>query len=161
VELDLVTLVNKLFAAYTGVYPRHALALEVQPSSATVIGVADLIVQALDKLLENAASFCPEGGEIKLQLAEEEDYWNLSVTNEGPTLPPGIRGRLFEPMVSLREQQTSSVHLGLGLHIVRLITDFHHGRVSAHDLADHSGVIVNLQLPRADRPRKLDEKSIG
>jgi K+-sensing histidine kinase KdpD len=123
----------------------------MQVSCAPVTGVADLIVQALDKLMENAASFCREGDEIKLQLSMAADTWNLSLFNEGPTLPSDIQDRLFDPMVSLRKEQTDNVHLGLGLHIVRLITDFHHGRVSAENLADGSGVVINLRLPRADR----------
>ena len=83
-----------------------------------------------------------------MHLREEPGYWNLSVANEGPALPAGIKDRLFEPMVSLREQQTGSVHLGLGLHIVRLIVDFHHGRVSVDNLADDSGVVISMRLPR-------------
>ena len=151
VELDLVPLVGELFTAYRGVYTQHRLSLDMQVSCAPVTGVADLIVQALDKLMENAASFCREGDEIKLQLSMAADTWNLSLFNEGPTLPSDIQDRLFDPMVSLRKDQTDNVHLGLGLHIVRLITDFHHGRVSAENLADGSGVVINLRLPRADR----------
>ena len=98
VELDLVPLFEKLFAAYRAVYSRFQLSLDIHPTTATVVGAPDLIVQALDKLMENAVSFCPEGGQIILQLAAEEDYWILSVSNEGPTLPSGIRDRLFDPM---------------------------------------------------------------
>ncbi|MCB1706565.1 MAG: proteobacterial dedicated sortase system histidine kinase [Halioglobus sp.] len=148
VELDLVPLLTDVCEAYREVYPQHRLALEVQVASAPVAGVADLIIQALDKLMDNAASFCSEHGNITVHLREEPGYWNLSVANEGPALPAGIKDRLFEPMVSLREQQTGSVHLGLGLHIVRLIVDFHHGRVSVDNLADDSGVVISMRLPR-------------
>ena len=150
VELDLVPLMTELCEAYREVYPHHRLTLDIQVASAPVAGVADLIIQATDKLMDNAASFCPEHGEITLHLGadtEQTDYWTLSIANEGPALPAGIRDRLFEPMVSLREQQTGSVHLGLGLHIVRLIVDFHHGRVSVDNLPDDSGVVISLRLP--------------
>ena len=110
-------------------------------------GAADLIVQALDKLMENAASFCREGDDITLRLRREESSWNLSVSNSGPALPQGLRDRLFDPMVSLRKEQAGDVHLGLGLHIVSLILDFHGGRVTADNLPDKSGVIISLQLP--------------
>jgi nitrogen fixation/metabolism regulation signal transduction histidine kinase len=39
------------------------------------------------------------------------------------------------------------VHLGLGLHIVRLIVDFHHARVKAENLPDNDGVRVSIYLP--------------
>ena len=59
-----------------------------------------------------------------------------------------MRDRLFDPMVSLRDEQTGSVHLGLGLHIVRLITDFHHGKITADNLADDAGVVFVLRVPQ-------------
>jgi signal transduction histidine kinase len=59
-----------------------------------------------------------------------------------------MRDRLFDPMVSLREEQTGTVHLGLGLHIVRLIADFHHATISADNLADGSGVVFVLRVPK-------------
>jgi two-component system sensor histidine kinase ChvG len=39
------------------------------------------------------------------------------------------------------------VHLGLGLHIVRLIVDFHQGRVKAENMPGSSGVAVTIHLP--------------
>ena len=146
-ELDLVPLITELFAVYRGIYPQYNLSLDIQDTGAPVTGVADLIVQALDKLMENAASFCHEGGDITLQLRREENSWNLSLSNSGPTLPQGLRDRLFDPMVSLREEQTGDVHLGLGLHIVSLISDFHGGRVTADNLPNESGVIISLRFP--------------
>ncbi|CAA0107961.1 Sensor protein CreC [Halioglobus japonicus] len=148
VELDMVPLLTELMDAYRAVYPNHQLSLDIQVTSAPVAAVADLIIQAMDKLIENAASFCPEHGKITIHLGVETDYWILAIANEGPALPEGIKDRLFEPMVSLRDQQTGSLHLGLGLHIVRLIVDFHRGRVSVDNLEDDSGVIISIRLPR-------------
>ena len=147
-ELDLVPLLTELIEAYRAVYPNHRLLLDIQVTSAPVAAVADLIIQAIDKLIDNAASFCPQHGEITIRLDVETDSWILAIANEGPALPAGIRDRLFEPMVSLRDQQTGSVHLGLGLHIVRLIVDFHRGKVNVDNLEDDSGVIISIRLPR-------------
>ena len=146
-ELDLVPLMTELFAVYRGIYPQYQLSLDIQDTCAPVTGVADLLVQALDKLMENAASFCREEGDITLRLRRQESSWNLSLSNSGPTLPQGLRDRLFDPMVSLRKEQTGDVHLGLGLHIVSLISDFHGGQVTADNLPDESGVIISLRLP--------------
>ena len=67
--------------------------------------------------------------------------------NAGPALPPGVQSRLFEPMVSLREHGEEEVHLGLGLHVVRLISEFHRGNVSAENLPENLGVRFSLSLP--------------
>ena len=115
-----------------------------------VAAVPDLIVQALDKLMDNAASFSPAQGKIELRLKAVSDGWDITVSNEGPTLPEELRDQLFDPMVSLRDTPSSGVHLGLGLHIVRLIVDFHLGRVKADNLPDKPGVAVMLHLPSGE-----------
>ena len=146
-QVDLVPLLREVFAAYRGIYPGHELSLKLEVEQAPVSAVPELIVQALDKLMDNAASFCPAGGRISLQLAAAAKHWELSVSNQGPPLPDSLQEGLFDPMVSMRENASSGVHLGLGLHIVRLIVDFHHGRVKAGNLPDGDGVRVSIYLP--------------
>ncbi len=148
-RVDLVPLLREVFAAYSGVYPDHRLSLDLQNGEAWLQGVPELIVQALDKLMDNAASFCPRGGAITLALAPGAGCWELSVSNEGPPLPGELHDRLFDPMVSLRQGESGGVHLGLGLHIVRLIAEFHRGRVRAENLPEQAGVRVTLVLPAA------------
>jgi two-component system, OmpR family, sensor histidine kinase ChvG len=169
-QLNLVPLLREVFKAYRGVYPQHQLALELPADPARVMGVPELIVQALDKLMANAASFCPAGGNIKLRLATgAPGSWDISVSNEGPGLPDELQERLFDPMVSLRdapgsiahtasntalgsatsERESAGVHLGLGLHIVRLIVDFHRGQAWAANLADNQGVCLTMRFPSA------------
>jgi two-component system sensor histidine kinase ChvG len=95
----------------------------------------------LDKLFENAASFTPTGGRITLTL----DQSCLCVSNEGPLLPASMQTQLFDSMVSVRDQ-SDQVHLGLGLHIVRLIVDFHGASVRAENLQDGSGVVFIIEF---------------
>ena len=146
-DLDLVPLLRELFQAYQGVYRQHRLSLVIEPDTAPASAAPDLLVQALDKLMDNAASFSPPGGNIELGLGDNGEYWNIRVDNTGPTLPPNMQQQLFEPMVSLREQGAEGVHLGLGLHVARLISEFHHGQISAENLPDGKGVRFVLSLP--------------
>ena len=53
-------------------------------------------------------------------------------------------------MVTLRDETAADIHLGLGLHIVRLIVDYCGGRVTATDLPDLTGVSFTLFLPAVD-----------
>lgn len=146
-EIDLVPLIQEVFAAYQEIYPRHSLELVLSRESAIVNGVPELLVQALDKMMDNAASFCPPGGDITLTLKQAENNWAIAVENQGPPLARELRDRLFDPMVSLRKEEVDSVHLGLGLHIVRLIADFHCGQVQAGNLLSGEGVVVSITIP--------------
>lgn len=148
-QINLAPLLQQVFQAYREIYTEHRLTLDLAADEAWVVAVPELLVQALDKLLDNAASFTPSGGAIALALQRRGDVWALSVSNTGPALSDNDRESIFEPMVSLRERGGDDVHLGLGLHIVRLIADFHRGTVRAENLAQAAGVIITLELNAA------------
>lgn len=152
IKFDLTELVRNIGIAYRESFSAYAIETEVPPEPCFVEGSPDLIVQMLDKLMDNAVDFCADGGRIVLRLATEPRSCTLSVANSGPLLPPQLDGRLFESLVSHRPASESRPHLGLGLFIVRLIADFHRGAVTATNLSDGSGVVFALELPRASPP---------
>ncbi|RLQ22710.1 hypothetical protein DWB85_06940 [Seongchinamella sediminis] len=145
--LDLVPLLKEVHAAYGAVYSRHPVRLEIDTGQATISGVPELVIQALDKLVANAVSFSEPQSPITLSLTGVQDGWELAVRNAGPTLPPGLAQSMFDPMVSQRERTGDSVHLGLGLHVVRLISDYNRGRVAATNTANPPGVAVRMWFP--------------
>jgi dedicated sortase system histidine kinase len=148
VPLDLRAVVESCCAAYRDIYPDRQIALAVTAASTQVIGSGDLVAQLLDKLVDNAVSFSPPGSRIDVELVQLAGQLVLSVTNRGSTLPVHMRDQLFGSLVSIREKSDGRPHLGLGLHIVALIAEFHGGRAEASDLADGSGVVFRVYLPR-------------
>ncbi|MEO8506990.1 MAG: ATP-binding protein, partial [Betaproteobacteria bacterium] len=130
-------------------YPAAAIAF-VSPTAQIVLdGAPDLIAQMLDKLVANAVEFAA-GGAIDIRLENAGPEVRLAVANDGPPLPEGMAGRLFDSMVSVRPGgESGAPHLGLGLYIVRVIAQFHGGRAEAANKPDGAGVIVAVTLPRA------------
>ncbi|MGD8783950.1 MAG: proteobacterial dedicated sortase system histidine kinase [Thioalkalispiraceae bacterium] len=112
-----------------------------------VIGAPDLVAQLLDKLISNAIDFMQPATAIEIKLRQEANTIVLSVSNTGPVLPAEMQANLFESMVSVRDKKAEQPHLGLGLYIVRLITEFHHGRVYAANKTDNSGVEFHVEFP--------------
>ncbi len=115
----------------------------------------ELVAQALDKLLDNALSFTPEQGWLRLSLRAMADGAEIELANQGPLLPEAMQGRLFDSLVSLRERATpgDAPHLGLGLYVVRLVAERHGGMAAARNLDNGSGVAFTLQLRGMPRPR--------
>ncbi|MFC5581701.1 ATP-binding protein [Rhodanobacter terrae] len=115
----------------------------------------ELIAQALDKLLDNALSFTPERGWLRLSLHATPDGAEIELANQGPLLPEAMQGRLFDSLVSLRDKTTpgDAPHLGLGLYVVRLVAERHGGVASARNLDDGSGVAFSLRLHGMPRQR--------
>ena len=153
--VEIGELLGEVCRAYRDLYRQHRIELTVElkggdsdGSTVWITAVPDLLVQMLDKLMENAASFCPEQKAIALALAVNKSDIRISVSNDGPLLPDTMQSQLFDNMVSMRGDNEKDIHLGLGLHIVSLIVDYHGGRVSAENRADRSGVVFHIHLPR-------------
>ena len=108
-------------------------------------GAPDLFCQALEKLMANAVDFHTEGSRIEICLDMLPNGMQLSVINQGPSLPKEID--LFKSMVSGRTGRSDEPHLGLGLYLVRLIAEFHHGQAFAQNLSDNTSVKIGIQIP--------------
>lgn len=149
-SFDLREVVQGCIEGYRLAHAGRTLEFLAPPAQLKMRGAPDLIAQLLDKLVANALEFGKAGAPVTIELREAGNRALLSVRNEGPPLPREMQGRLFESMVSVRpEQAGAEPHLGLGLYIVRLIAEFHRGRVTAGNRADTSGVEVIVELPLA------------
>lgn len=154
-EFDLADLLRGCVEGYAQAYPDHRFELSCPLQTCALVGSGDLIAQLLDKLVDNAVAFSAAQHAIDISLQDQADFVVLSVTNRGSSLPASMRKQIFNSMVSLRsERADDEPHLGLGLFIARLIVEIHRGRISAENLADGSGVVFRIELPRtpADQP---------
>ncbi|NCF73026.1 MAG: hypothetical protein GWP67_05925 [Gammaproteobacteria bacterium] len=141
---------NVLFStvnAYRDVYKERSFDFDSALPSAPATGSPELIIQMLDKLVDNAVGFSATGDTIKIRLGEQEGQFLLTVTNPGPPLPDRMRTQLFDSMVSMRGGEDSR-HLGLGLYIAKLIVEGHGGSIAADNVKD--GVVFEVRLPGQD-----------
>jgi two-component system, OmpR family, sensor histidine kinase ChvG len=146
VSFDLVPVLASAVAAYRAAFPGRSFRAELPAEALTMNGAPDLIVQMLDKLIENAVDFSPAGAIITVRLRPEAEAAIIEVENPGPPLPP--QGQLFESLWQSRTGADSRPHFGLGLYIVRLIALFHGGAATAADLPGGGGVSFSVRLPR-------------
>jgi signal transduction histidine kinase len=151
-QFDLVPVVEAASSAYRLAFPQRQFATELPAVPVMIEGAPDLIVQMLDKLIDNAVDFSPPGATITVRLALEPSAAVLEVANPGPALPPEIRGKLFESLWQSRagKEGDSRPHFGLGLYIVRLIAEFHGGQASATSLPGDTGARFSVRLSLAE-----------
>ena len=148
VSFDLVPVLESAVAAYRGAFPERSFRTELPAEGVVIRGAPDLIVQMLDKLIDNAVDFSPAGALIIVRLCLDSQAAVIEVDNPGPALPAHVQGRLFESLWQSRAGADSQPHFGLGLYIVRLIAEFHGGEASAANLPDGSGVRFAVRLSR-------------
>jgi signal transduction histidine kinase len=145
---DLAPLVAGCVEGYRAACPERPFELVRVDSPLAMRGVPDAIAQLLDKLAENANDFAPAGSPVRVSVTREGDRARLAVENDGPPLPD--TAHLFDSMVSMRGGERGAReqgHLGLGLYIVRLVAEFHGGRVHAENAAPARGVRFVVELP--------------
>ena len=156
-DFDLRALVAGCAEGFRGLAGSREIRTELPNAAVPFHGAPDLIAQALDKLFDNARSFSAEDGWIRIALDTEESGITLRMANSGPQLPTAMQDRLFDSLVSLRERSARGAgetpHLGLGLHVVRLVAELHNGRAGARNLDDGSGVEFTLHLASMERRR--------
>ena len=146
-RFDLTPVIASAVSAYRVAFPERRFATELPSEPVEIDGAPDLIVQLLDKLIDNAVDFSPGGATITVRLRREPAAAVLEVDNPGPPLAPEARGRLFESLWQSRSGSDSRPHFGLGLYIVRLIADYHRGGVAAADLPGGEGARFGVRLP--------------
>jgi two-component system sensor histidine kinase ChvG len=133
--------------AYRSVNPLRTIDLDLSDAGCELRCAPDLIAQALDKLVDNAISLSAVDCEINVSLKCESGFCLIGVANRGSRLPEVLHEQLFDSLVSMRDKKVSGQHLGLGLHIVRLVAQAHGGTVSARNLPNDNGVEFTIRLP--------------
>lgn len=148
-RFDLTPVIASAVSAYRVAFPERHFETQLPSETLEIDGAPDLIVQLLDKLIDNALDFSPAGATITVRLRREPTAAVLEVDNPGPPLEPEARGRLFESLWQSRSGSDSRPHFGLGLYIVRLIAEYHGGGVAATDLPAGEGARFGVRLPLA------------
>ncbi|OUR71090.1 hypothetical protein A9Q78_10760 [Methylophaga sp. 41_12_T18] len=145
-NFELQQLIKTIFQAYQDIYPNVGFDLKFSPTTLSIFGSQELIVQMLDKLVANAVDFHTDGSRIELSIINDENSCSLAIKNTGVQLPDGMDQQVFQPMVSERScVDDVKPHLGLGLYIVKLIVEQHKGTVHAENW--QQGVEIFVELP--------------
>ena len=147
VSFDLKDLLASTVGAYRDGFRGATFTLDAPQGACHLRGAPELIVQMLDKLVENAVDFTPPGGGIAIGLAVDASRYLLTVGNDGSVIPEELLGRLFESLFEVRDTKDDKPHFGLGLYIVRLIAEFHGGTARCANRSDGSGVLFTISLP--------------
>lgn len=146
-SFDLANIVRSASDAYRDIYQQRKIQFSTTLDSAPMLGAPELLIQMLDKLVDNAVDFSDENDTIDIVVAAHDSHLRLAVINPGPPLPENMQSKLFDSLVTVRKTDDSR-HLGLGLYIARLIAEGHDGKIYANNV--ESGVSFNIDFPAQD-----------
>ncbi len=100
--------------------------VEFPPHPVFTIAHRDYITQVIYNLVDNAVKFCPTGGMLGLTILEGGGKVYISVTNDGPTIPPEELPLVFDRFHKIDKSRAKNRDSwGLGLYIVKTIVCAH------------------------------------
>ena len=129
---------------------RHHHHLEVAVPSEPLLVQGDVtrLVQVLVNLLNNAAKYSDEGSTIRLTLEPEGGHAVLRVADTGTGITPHLLPKIFDLFVQdERTLDRSQGGLGVGLTLVKRITELHGGSVEAYSAGRGLGSTFTVRLP--------------
>jgi signal transduction histidine kinase len=124
-------------------------------AEATVLGDADRLVAALDALLENAVAHTEPADFIEVTVATRGTNVVLAVTDSGSGIPAEELERIFGRFTRAEPYRSREAGgFGLGLAIVRAITEAHHGSVGVRSVSGQ-GSTFEMVIPAAPDPAAI------
>ncbi|MEX1153087.1 sensor histidine kinase [Parvibaculum sp.] len=158
-DVNVVTLLKTVCDLFTetGVAAHARVLLEIDPGTQgregmTVKGFDMRLGQVMRNLIDNALSFTPKGGTIRVFAERVRGRIIIRVDDEGPGIPPVSFERIFDRFHTDRPDSFGK-HSGLGLAISRQIVEVHGGVIRAENRMDGEMVLgarFTVDLPAAD-----------
>ncbi|GAA3407468.1 HAMP domain-containing sensor histidine kinase [Paenibacillus hodogayensis] len=128
------------------------LEMDIELEPCELVADEDLMSQVWMNLLHNAVKFTPEGGTIRIGIAEARGAWTVTVSDTGIGLSEEDRLHVFERFFKAdKSRSRSEGGSGLGLAIVKKIVDMHGGTIRMDSQAGE-GTTVTVTLPAGAPP---------
>jgi len=122
------------------------------PPDLWILGDPDLLDQALVNIVRNSIAHTDSGGRLALACSAAGNRVFLSVTDDGPGIPPDDLERIFDRFFrAAGPRPADSGGAGLGLAITSRLIDLHDGTISVENVSPH-GARFSIELPRIVTP---------
>jgi heavy metal sensor kinase len=145
--VDVTEVTDDLMPGFFTLARRRGITLSRQ-GTATVQADPRALGRAVANLLDNAIRHASEGGAVTLDIRQRSDGTAITVTDDGPGVPPEERARMVQRFVQLDPSHVSG-GAGLGLSIVSSVAAAENGRVEIAEGPFGRGLAVTLHLPVA------------
>lgn len=166
-ELDAKDIVADAIEQVRPLIERHAhrLAVQLSPTHATILGDRKRLVQVVTNLLNNAAKYTPDGGNIEISLESDADTITIAVHDNGIGMTQDLIANAFELFSQgTRALDRSQGGLGIGLALVKRLVHLHKGTVNARSSGPGAGSVFEVKLPRSNgsvKQTKPSAESVG
>jgi two-component system sensor histidine kinase ChvG len=151
--IDMAAFVRMIVSLYQDRDPPLPVRLETAIADNELLqvqGREGALAQVVRNILDNAISFSPKDGLVSISLNRAGSLIFLTVSDEGPGIPPESLEKVFQRFYTHRPASHGfGKNSGLGLSISKQIVDQHGGRITAANRTDRSGAVFTVMIPGA------------
>ena len=146
-SIDLTALVRESAQSFEDMARQRELklAVTVPETAITIVGDPVRMHQVIANLVTNAIKFTAPAGRVEVALRSDADAAVLSIRDTGIGIAPEMLDRIFEPFAQAALMPPHG--LGLGLSVVKQVTELHGGKVTASSEGVGKGAEFLVRLP--------------
>lgn len=160
-EVDMIGAVKEIVEIMSPLFKRREIELVC---SSTILEEecklnvdVEKIGQVLSNFLSNAAKFTPNRGKVIIHTHKTAaGFVQVSVTDNGPGVPPDRQGFLFDKYMQI-DKESNNKGTGLGLAVSKMIIEAHGGEIGYRPAADGKGSTFFFKLPISTTQEKIKE----
>jgi signal transduction histidine kinase len=139
---------------------RHELSIHLPQKPVHVLGDPARLTQIVANLLNNAAKYQPDEGRIEITVDTADGQARITVKDEGFGIAPEMFPKIFDLFARVgRPQYRPDEGLGIGLALVKKLTELHGGRIDASSEGIDQGSEFTIRLPLLTETAKVPNPS--
>nr|WP_314437130.1 HAMP domain-containing sensor histidine kinase [uncultured Brevundimonas sp.] len=143
--VDLANVARQAAVLYYPVAEEVGIELKLDLQPAYVVGEDVLLVRVVANLLDNSLKYCPKGASIRIKTRQRADATLLTISDNGPGIPPALRHDIVQARV--RGPSAQGPGLGLGLALVAAVARRHDAALRLTEGPDGHGLQISLTFP--------------
>ena len=152
-KIDLIPIIKSVVDDYNNIYQAkrgiNISFLNDGSKSYVINGIENRIEQIIANLLDNAISFSDDNKNIDIKISKNlEKQIVINILDEGPGFKERDTSKIFQRFYSNRPDKFGQ-HSGLGLNIVKNLTDLHNASINALNRADKRGANLEIIFSKA------------
>jgi two-component system sensor histidine kinase ChvG len=152
-KIDLIPIIKSVVDDYNNIYQAkrgiNISFLNDGNKSYVINGIENRIEQIIANLLDNAISFSDDNKNIDIKISKNlEKQIVINILDEGPGFKERDTSKIFQRFYSNRPDKFGQ-HSGLGLNIVKNLTDLHNASVNALNRTDKRGANLEIIFSKA------------
>jgi two-component system sensor histidine kinase ChvG len=152
-KIDLIPIIKSVVDDYNNIYQAkrgiNISFLNDGNKSYVINGIENRIEQIIANLLDNAISFSDDNKNIDIKISKNlEKQIVINIMDEGPGFKERDTSKIFQRFYSNRPDKFGQ-HSGLGLNIVKNLTDLHNASIDALNRTDKRGANLEIIFSKA------------